>query len=649
MIDLREIFRKGNTVLPLFLFSYLVLWHLTMIFIGSGFTPARVAGDLIHTCLLYTAATILVSSCAAVFFSLPPGRWVKRLGMAVMIFLFSLSVIIRIIDWGTVYYGGVHINDDFWYHAFYVDSTVFMRLRLSYILYGIAFFLILAFMRILIFQSRASLAGSGEPGMRPLIRKALPAALVSVAAGLATVAVLFVFRSPDPLARDMALLYTAVPEKEFFASFYRSVLAGGGGDKDLPLLDDRLIAKTRKAGVLLNSLTAEYPLMKKSIYLDPSRRNRDIPKIAPGTNIIIIFAESFSRFFLREDVHGLKGIVENVKDLEARSLRIENMYNADFPTINGIIAALSSSLYHVTKIGGEQGVRPPIMGKYLFITDILKRLDYTTVHIQGGSEFFVGMKDFFIKKQGFDQFYGYESLLKKNLSDLKVSFGKSDHDVFTYVKSWLQEYRGKAPFFMSISTVNLHTPYQTTHRHPMSDGNPMLDSLYSFDRAFGIFWNFFKNSKFRENTVVILTADHAIGSNAYISKFRSRFSDQFRSYFDYIPFLVLVPGQEKWHDRTISTTCTNLDIVPTLLDMMNIDLENPFIGLSIFSDRRDYPFCISTQPILDRLTDPERDFVKNLAWSENDQGRIIEFLMACVTRRRIIPENFTVDIKTGRK
>ncbi len=652
----KKYFVKPYAYLPVYLFAYMMLWHFSIIFFGSNYSPAQVSKGLIKTILIYLPVNIISTGIIMYLLALTNKKFIKRISFIVFIILFFISVLIRDVDWGAVYYAGLHIDQDFWFHAFFADSTVFMRLKLSYILYGISAILVYLFYRILKAVKKA--AGENLPAIESgdlMVPKKIPSRIIlgtmgiPVLLSLVLIMILLPFRWSKNVPPDLEFLYAGIPEKECISSFYMSFFSTDKPMKNLPQLNAGLIEKLKKAGITLNTVNAEYPMLKKSIYLSPGNRGKDVPVIGPGTNIIIIFAESLSRFFLNDDVHGLKGIIDNVKDMEKSSFRVENMYNADYPTIRGLIASLSSNLYPVSKIGGDKGVWRPIMGKYLFITEILKKFDYTTIQIQGGSEYFVGMRDFFMKKQGYDQFVGYESLMKMKLSDLNVSFGKSDHDVFMYVKKWLEEYKSGKPFFMSVSTINLHSPYKPTHEFEKAGGNPMLNSLYSFDKAFGIFWEYLKNSKFSKNTVVIMTADHAIGTNSYISKFRSGFTDHLKANFDYIPFIIHFPGKNPWNERSISVNCTNLDITPTILDMMGIDLENPFIGLSIFSDRRKYPFPISVSPLYDRLTPDEAGFVKDIRWKGKDQADIINFFMSCVNMRRIVPDDFKIDPKYTRK
>ena len=66
-----------------------------------------------------------------------------------------------------------------------------------------------------------------------------------------------------------------------------------------------------------------------------------------------------------------------------------------------------------------------------------------------------------------------------------------------------KRHQKSSPFFFTISTIGTHP------EHDDYEGK-LLDSVKSFDQAFGIFWQYFKTSPFYHNTTVIVTADHAM-------------------------------------------------------------------------------------------------------------------------------------------
>ncbi len=439
-------------------------------------------------------------------------------------------------------------------------------------------------------------------------------------------------------------IYNQLPERVFFQSLFNYYFLSKMLSSKEVILDPEIIQDFKKQGMVLYSMDKKYPFMKKSIYLDPSHRTYNKPTIRAGSNIIIVFVESFSYFFLRDDIHGVKGLFPNIKNMQRESFAFTDMYNTSYPTLKGLIAALGSAIYLLDESVG--GTRIPVPCRFLFLSNILKKLDYTTIHIQAGSERFIGMKNLFMEREGYDFFYGSESLALDNISRLERGFGVDDEKVFDYTVEWLEKYQAKKPFLLTISTINSHPPYKGSHKHPQSGGNPMIDGFYSTDKAFGKFWDFFKKSKFAGNTVVILTADHAMGnSNEYIS-FVKEHEDYYRPFFDRIPFFIYFPGAA-WKGVTNDTECAQLDITPTILDMMNLDLANPFMGMSIFADRPYYTSDANTPGRKGKgeKERPAMDLSMKMDAKQYEKAKkILGFYFNTYREDRILPKDYTVKL-----
>ncbi|MBN1497750.1 MAG: LTA synthase family protein [Spirochaetes bacterium] len=432
------------------------------------------------------------------------------------------------------------------------------------------------------------------------------------------------------LKTDDPLIYTRLPEGEFFKSLISYYLLSRMMSVKAVKLDEEMIRGYKEKGTLLYTLDENYPLMKKSIYVNPSRRAGNSPYIKPGTNIIIIFVESLSKFFLRDDVHGLTGLMPNIKAMERESFAFTDMYNSSFPTIKGLIAALGSTIYLLDENVG--GTRIPIPCRFLFLSDIVKALNYTTIHIQSASERFISMKDFFMQRQSYDCFYGSESLAIDNIRNMSGGFGVDDETLFDYVVGWLEKYPGEKPLFLTISTINSHPPFKVKYTIPEAGGNDMLNALYSTDRAFGKFWSYFKKSKYRNNTLLILTADHAMGNNKEYISFVKQFEDHYHPYFDRIPCLLYFPGGAL-RGVTNNTPCVSLDLTPTLLDMMRLDLANPFMGLSIFSERPFYERQVVKPEEINKDMTPEKI---------ESAKKLLGFYFSLYREDRIVPKDYTV-------
>src|SRR3989344_2622100 len=99
--------------------------------------------------------------------------------------------------------------------------------------------------------------------------------------------------------------------------------------------------------------------------------------------------------------------------------------------------------------------------------------------------------------------------------------------------------KAQEPFLVMLSTVDTHPPF-TLAKDVVKYGdgnNEVLNSYHTTDDAFKAFWEQFKNSKFYDNTILIVVADHAIFPAAFKS---NQFPDLANklTFYDEIMFLM---------------------------------------------------------------------------------------------------------------
>ena len=139
--------------------------------------------------------------------------------------------------------------------------------------------------------------------------------------------------------------------------------------------------------------------------------------------------------------------------------------------------------------------------------------------------------------------------------------------------------------------------------------------------------------------MVILTADHAMGNNKDYLAFIKDYGNYARPFFDRIPCFMYLPGGA-WAGRRIDVNCVNLDILPTILDMMNKDLANPFMGLSIFSERK----LISDRQAHSTRSKGSVSEIKAVYDEKQIEKakKILGFYLHLYRENRIIPEGYEV-------
>ncbi|MFT6283861.1 MAG: phosphoglycerol transferase MdoB-like AlkP superfamily enzyme [Arenicella sp.] len=221
-------------------------------------------------------------------------------------------------------------------------------------------------------------------------------------------------------------------------------------------------------------------------------------------------------------------------------------------------------------------------------------------------------KEFFNRKQyhesiGFEDVYAKEEFEADGYNSKNdIGWGVPDTVLFETVFNKLDDMANKGkPFFTEILTLTNHQPFDWDYGELEVGPNPhdKAQGVYKkyqkgttyTDKALGQFWNKFKKSKFAENTIVIITADH--GVPFYPSEEMSAVDK--REILFRIPFVLIDPDTPE--PATITTQLSQLDVAPTLLSMLDITSDNTFIGRPFYGKsetQSDWPILLLSSNVI---------------------------------------------------
>ena len=327
-----------------------------------------------------------------------------------------------------------------------------------------------------------------------------------------------------------------------------------------------------------------YPLIKDWIYREPFPYP---PSAVRGqANVIIIFAESLSARRLGAYGSTARDITPNIDRFARDNMRVVNYYNHTAATYRGIRGQLCSIFPTFCGIGGwdDSSDKIPNM-KVHGLPKIFSQMGYRTIFI-GSTPADQAKMEFQVKSIGFDDVLFKEAILEKYLvgeSPLLQHRYLSDHQLFRALKLFLdKEARSNERLFVCVWNVETHANFEAAsdgRRYP-GGTNPVLDTTFNFDHAFGEFLEYFQGSRFNKDTLLILTADHA---HMPSKEFVEVAGADYRAFFiDTIPLLVHDPFNEL-PSVFDAKQATSLDLAPSLLHMMRIpNQKNHFMGRSIF-------------------------------------------------------------------
>jgi phosphoglycerol transferase MdoB-like AlkP superfamily enzyme len=335
---------------------------------------------------------------------------------------------------------------------------------------------------------------------------------------------------------------------------------------------------------------AEYPLVKDWIYQKPIPFNK-LSNKPSKPNVIIFFVESLSANLVGSYNSRMK--TPNIDIFSREAMIVDGYYNHTFPTISGIRGQLCS--FYPVLGENEYAEQEGIALKLFCLPHVLNRNNYSTYFFSSSPALITPFSNTLNLKRlveacGFSKVYVAEDIHKRlsgldNLEGYKFK-GVNDKGMMVNLVNYLKEYKNDSkPFFIVVSTIGTHPSIEDRDEK-------IGESLHELDDAFGVFWEYFKKSPFYENTIVVVTADHAIPPSVQYKKYVGS-KNQEISFFDEITLIVF--DKRYNFPKRLQVKASSIDLVPTVLQLLEINnVSNPFQGLSIFTDRKEHPFLLCT-------------------------------------------------------
>jgi len=125
-----------GAALTLVLAFYFIIWHFSIIAFGSFYSVLDVADGFLKRSNYYLLESFIFGSIATLVMIVFRKPIVKKVFIGVFMAVFLFSEIVRIVDWGALYFMGNHIDNNFWAHLFYTDGMVFLIAKESFALYA---------------------------------------------------------------------------------------------------------------------------------------------------------------------------------------------------------------------------------------------------------------------------------------------------------------------------------------------------------------------------------------------------------------------------------------------------------------------------------------------------------------------------------
>lgn len=282
-------------------------------------------------------------------------------------------------------------------------------------------------------------------------------------------------------------------------------------------------------------------------------------------NVVIFLQESLGA----EYVGSLGGLplTPEFDKLTKEGMLFTNLYCTGTRSVRGIEAVVTGFLpspsESVVKLSNSQ------TGFYT-LAENLREKGYQTSFIYGGMANFDNMAAFFNGN-------GFSAIIdEKDYDETKAAFkgtwGYSDEDLATKANSYFKS-MGDKPFFSLMFSTSNHEPFEFPDgRIKLYDKkkNTVNNAMKYADFSIGKFFEMAKKEAYFKNTIFLVIADHntrTYGKNLVpINKF-------------HIPALLIGPNVPK--GEAYKKLCSQIDISPTLLNFIGMDINNPMPGRNL--------------------------------------------------------------------
>jgi phosphoglycerol transferase MdoB-like AlkP superfamily enzyme len=298
--------------------------------------------------------------------------------------------------------------------------------------------------------------------------------------------------------------------------------------------------------------------------------NRTITSAKPELqkNVVLISIESLSAAYMK--AYGYEESVTPFLDqLAQKSLFFTNLYATGNRTVRGLEALTLC----IPPTAGESVIKREKENKNKFTTgSVFKSKGYSVKYLYGGYSYFDNMKDFYGGN-------GYEIVDRDNFTPEEITFanvwGVCDEDMAKKaIIEMNKDYKAGKPFFHHWMTVSNHRPftYPEGKIDIPADSKSRKGGVKYTDYSIMKFFEMAKKQPWFKNTVFVIVADHC-SSSAGKTELPM---DKYR-----IPAMIYAP--EFVAPQKFSQVTSQIDVMPTVLGLLNFKYQSKFLGQDVFS------------------------------------------------------------------
>ena len=285
----------------------------------------------------------------------------------------------------------------------------------------------------------------------------------------------------------------------------------------------------------------------------------------PPRNVILISVESLSASFM--GAYGAKdGLTPQLDKIASEGMKFERLFATGTRTVRGLDALSLGT----PPIPGQAIVHRLNNGHLATIGEILKHQGFAPFFFYGGYGYFDNMNAYFAAND-------YQVIDRTDIPKASVMFenvwGVADEALFNHVLATFDAKNATdKPFFAHIMTTSNHRPYTYPDgRIDIPSPGGSSGAVKYTDYAIGKFITDAKTKPWFDDTLFVIVADHcakvAGKSKLPVDKY-------------HIPLIFYAPKLLK--PATFKPIFSQIDIPPTLIEVLGKNGDNHFFGRSVF-------------------------------------------------------------------
>ncbi|CAI6297076.1 Lipoteichoic acid synthase 1 [Bacillus subtilis subsp. subtilis] len=319
--------------------------------------------------------------------------------------------------------------------------------------------------------------------------------------------------------------------------------------------------------------------------------NKRLFGAAKGRNVILVSLESTQSFVINEKLNG-EEITPFLNDFIKQSYNFNNVYHqtgqgktsdSEFIVDNSLYP-LGRGAVFFTNAGNQ----------YMAAPEILKNSGYYSAVLHANNKSFWN-RDLMYGSFGYDSFFDINSY--DVTDENSVGWGLKDKEFFEQSSELMKNL--PQPFYSRLITLTNHFPFDLDEEDQLIDEydsssqtlNKYFPTVRYQDEALKRFIEKLKEDGLYDNSVIVLYGDHygiSENHNEAMGQFLGKEITPFEEVqLQKVPLVIHIPGITDKKPQTIETVGGQIDIRPTLMNLLGIDTKDQIqFGNDLLSDEK---------------------------------------------------------------